>query len=78
MPDNRILLVDDDAAILDVLTRFFARQGYSVVGAATGREALDALRSETFPLVILDIKLPDIPGMELLATLRSQSPRTRK
>lgn len=76
MPDNRILLVDDDAAILDVLTRFFARQGYSVVGAATGREALDALRSETFPLVILDIKLPDIPGMELLATLRSQSPDT--
>ncbi len=76
MPDDRILLVDDDPDVLSVLTRFFARQGYAVVGAATGQEALAAIRSETFPLVILDIKLPDIPGMELLATLKSRAPDT--
>lgn len=76
MPEDRILLVDDDPAILSVLTRFFIRQGYEVVSAATGQEALDASRSETFSLVILDIKLPDIPGMELLAALKSQSPDT--
>lgn len=76
MPDDRILLVDDDPAILSVLARFFTRQGYTVVSAATGQEALEASRSETFPLVILDIKLPDIPGMELLAALKSRSPDT--
>ncbi len=76
MPDDRILLVDDDPSILSVLTRFFNRQGYTVVSAATGQEALDAIRSEAFPLVILDIKLPDIPGMELLSHLKSHAPDT--
>lgn len=76
MPDDRILLVDDDPAILSVLTRFLDRQGYTVAPAASGQEALDAVRSESFPLVILDLKLPDIPGMEVLAHLKSQAPDT--
>jgi two-component system cell cycle response regulator len=76
MPDNRILLVDDDPAIVSVLSRFLGRQGYTVVGAGTGQEALNCLQSEVFPLVILDLKLPDIPGMEVLENLKSQAPDT--
>jgi two-component system, cell cycle response regulator len=76
MSDDRILLVDDDPAILGVLSRFFGRQGYTVVGAATGGEALDFLRTDVFPLVILDLNLPDIPGLEVLADLKSQTPDT--
>lgn len=76
MPDERILLVDDDPAIVSVLTRFLSRQGYTVIGAANGQEALDTLQSEAFPLVILDLKLPDVPGMEVLARLKSQTPDT--
>jgi two-component system cell cycle response regulator len=76
MPDDRILLVDDDPAILSVLGRFFDHQGYTVVAAASGREAMDSLNTENFPLVILDLKLPDIPGMEVLSHLKSQAPDT--
>jgi two-component system, cell cycle response regulator len=76
MPDDRILLVDDDPAILSVLGRFLSRQGYTVVGAATGGEALDFLRTDVFPLVILDLNLPDISGLEVLAGLKSRTPDT--
>ena len=76
MPDDRILLVDDDPAIVSVLSRFLGHQGYTVVGAGTGQEALNCLQCEVFPLVILDLKLPDIPGIELLENLKSQAPDT--
>jgi two-component system cell cycle response regulator len=75
-PDKRILLVDDDPAILSVLTRFLGHQGYAVAPATSGQEALQALRTDSFPLVILDLKLPDIPGMEVLAHLKSKAPDT--
>jgi two-component system cell cycle response regulator len=76
MPHERILLVDDDPDIVHLLSRFLAHQGYTVIGAATGQEALDSLQTEIFPLVILDLKLPDVPGMEVLAQLKSHAPDT--
>ncbi|MBW1991162.1 MAG: diguanylate cyclase [Deltaproteobacteria bacterium] len=76
MPDKRILLVDDDPDIVSVLSRFLNRQGYTVVSAASGREALERFHSQTFPIVILDLKLPDIPGLELLPRLKEQAPDT--
>ncbi|MDI6852223.1 MAG: diguanylate cyclase [Deltaproteobacteria bacterium] len=76
MPHERILLVDDDPDIVHVLSRFLAHQGYSVIGAATGREALKSLQSEIFSLVILDLKLPDVPGINILEQLKSLSPDT--
>jgi len=76
MPGEKILLVDDDPTILGTLTRFLTSQGFAVVAAPSGREALDTLQEEAIPLAILDLKLPDFSGLELLAYVRENSPDT--
>jgi diguanylate cyclase (GGDEF)-like protein len=76
MGGEKILLVDDDPTILSTLTRFLTAQGYAVAGAATGQEALVALRQEEIPLAIMDLMLPDASGLELLAHVREHSPDT--
>ncbi len=63
---THILLVDDEAAHLKTLERLFKKEGYQVSMASGGQEALDALREQTFNLVITDLKMPDIDGMDLL------------
>jgi two-component system cell cycle response regulator len=73
---DRILVVDDDPAILQVLSRFLSKQGYEVAAVARGREALESLGDGGFPLAILDLNLPDIPGLDLMARLKSVSPDT--
>jgi two-component system cell cycle response regulator len=74
--EEKILLVDDDPAILSTLTRFLGGQGYAVAAAASGKEALAALQQEEIPLAILDLMLPDASGLELLAHVRENSPDT--
>jgi two-component system cell cycle response regulator len=74
MPGGKILLVDDDPTILETLSRFLTGQGFAVVAAPSGREALAALQAEAVSLAILDLKLPDISGLELLAYVREHSP----
>lgn len=76
MPGEKILLVDDDPAILVALSRFLTSQGYAVAAAATGQEALATLQKENIPLAILDLMLPDFSGLDLLAHVRQNSPDT--
>jgi two-component system NtrC family response regulator len=76
MQGEKILLVDDDFAVLSALSRFFKGQGYGVAAAASGREAMDALGKEEMSLAILDLMLPDASGLELLAHVREQFPDT--
>jgi DNA-binding NtrC family response regulator len=76
MAGEKILLVDDDPTILSTLTRFLTGQGYTVAAAANGQEALAALQAEDIPLAILDLMLPDISGLELLAHVREHFPDT--
>jgi diguanylate cyclase (GGDEF)-like protein len=73
---EKILLVDDDPAVLSTLTRFLTGQGYAVAAAATGKEALATLQQEEIPVAILDLMLPDASGLELLAHVREHSPDT--
>jgi DNA-binding response OmpR family regulator len=65
-----ILLVDDDEDMLILFKRILEGNGYSVEAATTGRGALELCESSGFRLAIVDIKLPDIPGNELVAKLR--------
>ncbi|MCX5599300.1 response regulator transcription factor [Streptomyces phaeochromogenes] len=68
---GRLLVVDDEPAIVDTVARFLRFVGYEVRTAATGREAL-ALAREFLPdLVLLDIMLPDSDGFEVLSRLRA-------
>jgi DNA-binding response OmpR family regulator len=75
MPDSaaRILLVDDEDAVQKLLTYPLRKEGYEVVGAVDGREALDAFAAQRFDLVILDIMLPRLDGIEVCRRLRSRS-----
>ncbi len=73
----RILIVDDDADIRDMLTRFLKRRGYVVDNAADGCEALEALRSREPDLMLLDIYMPNMSGLEVLAEIKGEDLRTR-
>lgn len=67
---GRILIVDDEKAVLDVLGEYFATQGYAVETASSGEQALEAAMRERPDLVLLDVRMPGIDGMEVLRRLR--------
>ncbi len=69
-----ILIVDDDASTRRTLTLIFEKNGYQVETAASGQEALDKARRHAVDLALLDLRLPDIEGVELLAPLRRLYP----
>lgn len=68
----RILLAEDDPVIADGLSRALKRGGYAVDHVPTGTEADAALASQPFDLLILDLGLPKLPGIEVLKRLRSR------
>jgi CheY-like chemotaxis protein len=69
-----ILIVDDDDAIRDVLEGLLSREGYQIVGAENGREALKKLCDRRPDLALVDLLLPDISGLELSSAMRDHSP----
>ena len=71
--EETILLVDDDAALLEVVSIVLSSEGYKVVTAADGAEALREVGQEPLDLVILDIMLPRISGFEVLRQIREKS-----
>ncbi|MCJ7739085.1 MAG: response regulator, partial [Anaerolineae bacterium] len=70
----RILIVDDDDSTRRTLRMIFGREGYQTTEAATGREALAVAGRQPADLVLLDIRLPDMEGVELLAPLKALDP----
>jgi DNA-binding response OmpR family regulator len=70
---STILLVDDEEAVRKVLTFPLERDGYTVVQAAEGEEALERFGDQPVDLVVLDIMLPKLDGLEVCKQLRSQS-----
>jgi two-component system, OmpR family, response regulator MprA len=75
MSGERILVVEDERAIANVLRRGLALEGYSVEVADGGRAALDAVRDRPPELVVLDLMLPDIDGLEVARRLREAGER---
>src|ERR671923_728696 len=74
MPDaSTILLVDDEDSIQKLLTYPLEREGFCVVAARDGEEALERFATEPFDLVVLDVMLPKLDGLEVCRRLRSQS-----
>ena len=69
----RILLVDDEQAVQTLLTYPLRKEGYEVVGAMDGQEALDRFGEQRFDLVVLDIMLPRLDGVEVCRRLRTRS-----
>jgi DNA-binding response OmpR family regulator len=68
-----ILVVDDEPGILEIAGAYLRKEGFAVRTAATGQRALDAVATQRPDLIVLDLKLPDIPGEEVCARLRAVS-----
>jgi DNA-binding response OmpR family regulator len=67
-----VLVVDDEAPVRDVVGQYLARDGYRVVTTGDGREVMDLVGRESPDLVVLDVMLPGIGGLELCRAIRSR------
>jgi DNA-binding NtrC family response regulator len=78
MPEkNKILVVDDEDALRTVLSAELEGEGYKVCSAADGSEAITMLKSQTFDLILLDIKMPNVDGFEVLKYVKENQPATK-
>ena len=75
---TRILVVDDDETIRTTMKAILEDEGYLVDLAGTGKEAIQKTREKIYNVALLDIRLPDIEGIELLKLMKDGIPRTRK
>ena len=73
----RILLAEDDEAMRSHLARLLKRAGYAVVAAASGDEAVPLLEDEHFDLLLSDVIMPGVDGIELARVCERVSPATR-
>ncbi|MBI5628918.1 MAG: response regulator, partial [Candidatus Rokubacteria bacterium] len=73
-PRRTILLVDDEPEVLHLVTRILSAEDTAMIEARTGAEALAVARQTRLDLVILDIKLPDMGGTEVLRRIRGIDP----
>lgn len=73
-----ILVVDDDKSILRTFTRILQKNGYRIDVAETGKEAIEKADAEKYDLALVDIRLPDMNGTELLAKIKKTLQKTIK
>lgn len=74
---KKILLVEDEDFIRELYVRQLTNAGFSVKFAVDGQSGLDMLRSETFDLLLLDIMLPGMNGLQLLREFKTQNPSSK-
>ena len=68
---KKILIVEDDSFVMDIYQTKLGQSGYDVVGAANGLEALKKMESGTFDLILLDIIMPYMDGLEVLKKIKA-------
>jgi DNA-binding response OmpR family regulator len=68
-----ILVVDDEASVVEVVALYLKREGFTVRVARDGRSALDAIREQLPALVVLDLMLPEVDGLEIVRRLRDDA-----
>lgn len=71
---TRILVVDDENALRNALVRFLSNQGFSVSAAGTGQEAIDLVGRESFEVMLLDIRMPGMSGIDVVPEVLHQDP----
>ena len=75
--DLKILVVDDEESLLSVLSQVLKREGFRVTTASSGVEAWEIFKKDPVPLVIADIVMPGMTGIELLLKIKEASPETQ-
>lgn len=76
MPTARVLIVDDEKGIREVLRDFFEGEGFEVFEAADGADALGLARKKRFDVVLTDLKMPGLDGLQILKEIRHILPDT--
>ena len=71
--NRTILVVDDDKKIVDLVSLYLKRDGYTVLSAFDGHEALDVARRKQPDLIVLDLLLPELSGTDVCRLLRAES-----
>ena len=71
---GHILIIDDEASLRQTLARILQRAGFEVTTAANGKEGLALVHEHPFDLIYLDIRMPDVSGLELLKTIHTKFP----
>jgi len=72
--DGHILIIDDEASLRQTMARILQRAGYETTTAANGQEGLNLVSEHSFDLVYLDIRMPDVSGLDLLKTIHAKFP----
>ena len=72
--NESVLIVDDDAAVRKTLSTILSLEGYVVETRENGKQALKAAEEEVFDVALIDIQLPDVKGVDLLAKLKAKRP----
>ncbi|MBD3172367.1 response regulator [Candidatus Bathyarchaeota archaeon] len=75
---DRILIIDDDRNFTKLFSEILEGEGYETVIANNGAEALEILQDDFFAILIIDIRLPDIDGIELISKIDKTDPDMRK
>src|SRR4051812_37815531 len=71
---RKILVVDDEESIREFFEIMLKREGYQVLSAANGKEGLDQLKKHQVDLIISDIQMPEMSGLQMLASVKEQDP----
>lgn len=72
--EGYVLIIDDEASLRQTMARILQRAGYEVTTAANGKDGLALVSAHPFDLVYLDIRMPDVSGLELLKTIHASHP----
>ncbi len=70
----KLLFVDDEKDFVDVITKRLSKKGFDVTKAFSGPEALQAMRKDDFDIAVLDLKMAEMDGIEVLKILRKMAP----
>jgi DNA-binding response OmpR family regulator len=73
---EKILIIDDDSQLREDLIDFFTERGYDAQGVATAKEGLNKLKKEDYHVVLLDLMMPEIGGIEALRQIKKLKPKT--
>ena len=74
MESLRVLVIDDETVICDACDLVLSEKGHTVTARETGKTGLDAIREGTYDILLLDMKLPDIDGMDILKVVQEEKP----
>jgi DNA-binding response OmpR family regulator len=73
----KILIVEDDVIFCKLLTKFLSKNGFEVMDAQNGKDAFELMELNVFKLAVLDYRLPDMTGIEILIKLKEKQPDSK-